>query len=120
MSQIKSCTGDEVLTLIRENRGLLLVHFYSPLHSSSDFLSRGLNLVAPHFLGRVQFAEVQPLQDLEIAQGFAIDQLPTLILFVHDREVERIEHVMLPEELSEFLETAAAFYASAGGDEGVY
>ncbi len=113
MNRIKSYKADEVTALIHGNAGLLLVHFGSPLHSSCDFVHRELDLLAPRFESEIHFAEVEPLKDLELAQVYSIEHLPTLILFVGDEEVERIDHVMLPEELAEFLETAASFYTGA-------
>jgi len=120
MPRIKFYLTDEVATLISENEGLVLVHFCSPLHSTCDFVHRELDLLAPGFESKVQFAEVEPLKDLDFAQAYAIEHLPTLILFQGAEEVERIDRVMLPEELSEFLEAAASFYTSAGDSEDVY
>lgn len=59
------------------------------------------------------FAEVElPLQELSLIQQYEIEEIPTLILFREGEEVERLERVLLPEELEEFLEAAASFYAS--------
>ncbi|MEM7260661.1 MAG: thioredoxin family protein [Planctomycetota bacterium] len=120
MTRIKCYGVGEAAPLIAANTGLLLVHFYSPLQSASSTLHRELDDVAPTFDGRIQFAEVEPLKDRELAQDLAIEHLPTLILFQGTEEVERVEGDMQPEALAEFLDTVASFYTSGPGPEQIY
>lgn len=118
MQRVKSYTVDEVSQAIAESQGLLLVHFGSPLASSCEFVRRELELLASRSTSQVPltFAEVElPLQELGLIQQYGIEEIPTLILFRDGAEVERLERVLLPEELEEFLEASVSFYA--GGND---
>ncbi len=113
MKSLKSYRADEVAQAIDQNDGLFLVHFGSPLASSCEFVHKELELLASRFASAVTFGEVElPLQDLELIQRYRIEEIPTLILFHGDNEVERLERILLPEELCGFLEAAASFYGS--------
>lgn len=111
MSKIRNYTADEVVNVIEENRGLLLVHFGSPLASSCEFVRRELEMVAPTYSDRLGIAEVElPLQDVEVLRRYAIEEIPSLILFQGTEEVERLEKILLPDEFREFVESCCAFY----------
>ena len=115
MAKIHTYTANEVVQVIAENRGLLLVHFGSPLASSCDFVHKELEMIAPVFEERLQLAEVElPLQDVEVLRRYSIEEIPTVILFRGATEVERLEQIFLPEEFREYLETCVSFY---GGNE---
>ena len=112
MSNIRQIAAAEVTGVIAENRDLLLVHFGSPLASSCDFVHKQLEMVAPLYEDRLGIAEVElPLQDVDVLRRYAIEEIPTLILFRGEEEVERLESILLPEEFREFLETCCSFYA---------
>lgn len=122
MDPIKTFRADEVSRAIESNRGLLLLHFGSPLASSCELIHRQLETLAPLYQSRVGFGEVElPLQDLEMIRNYRIDEVPTLLLFHGQKEVERLDHVLSTEALKEFLDTALSFYGSgtaAAGQEG--
>ena len=116
MARIQTYTPGEVVGVIADNRGLLLVHFGSPLASSCEFVRKELEMISPMFAERLALAEVElPLQDVEVLRRYAIEEIPTLILFRGCEEVERLERILLPEEFREFVETCLAFYG--GNDE---
>ena len=111
MSKIRSYSAKQVLDLIGSNQGLLLVHFGSPLASSSDFVRKELEILLDGFLGRVGFADVElPLQDIELLRRYSIEEIPTLILFLGSDETERLTQIFLPNELRDFLENCCAYY----------
>ena len=111
MGRVQTFTADQVSRAIQGNRGLLLIHIGSSLASSCEVVRAELESLAPQFSGRVRFAELElPLQELELIQRFCIESLPTLILFKDRREVERLERLMLKEQLEEFLELSVSFY----------
>ncbi len=115
MARIHTYSAGEVVRVIAENRGLLLVHFGSPLASSCEFVRKGLEMIAPVFEGRLLLAEVEvPLQDVEVLRRYSIEEIPTLILFRGSDEVERLERILLPEEFREFLDSCFSFY---GGND---
>ena len=115
MTRIRTYSVDEVVRAIGDNSGLLLVHFGSPLASSCDFVRRELEMIAPIHGSRLRLAEVElPLQDVEVLQRYSIEEIPTLILFSGDSEVERLERILLPEEFREFVESCLSFY---GGND---
>ena len=116
MERIQTYRSDEVNRVIDQNSGLLLVHFGSPLASSCEFLRKELELLAPRFEGRVLFGEVAPLEDLQLIGKYQIEEIPTLILFRGSTEVERLERLLLPEDLREFLVLAASFYLKESDD----
>ena len=122
MERIQTITADQVDQAVEQNSGLLFVHFGSPLASSCEVVRQQLEAVAPLFTDRVSFAEVEiPLQDLDLIQRFTLETIPTLILFAGSEPVERLEHLMLQEELVELLEMATSFYVppkTGGSDEG--
>jgi len=116
MAKIRTYTADEVVTVIEGNNGLLLVHFGSPLASSCDFVRKELEMVSPLHEGSLSIAEVElPLQDVELLRRYAIEEIPTLILFKERKEVERLEKILLPEEFKELLDSCLSFY---GGNRG--
>ena len=118
MARIQTYNVDEVVQVIADNRGLLFVHFGSPLASSCDFVRRELEMLAPVFEERLQLAEVElPLQDVEVLRRYAIEEIPTLILFRGESEVERLEQILLPEELREFMESCLSFYGGNGPED---
>ncbi|MCI0650863.1 MAG: thioredoxin family protein [Planctomycetes bacterium] len=113
-SSVKVYQPNEVSRAIQQNEGLLLVHFGSPLASPCEFVRQELETIAPEFEEqRLHFAEVElPLQNFELIQAFGLEEVPTLILFFGSQEVERLERILLPEELKEFLDTALSYYSS--------
>jgi thioredoxin-like negative regulator of GroEL len=116
MARIHTYSAGEVVGVIAANRGLLLVHFGSPLASSCEFIRKELQGIAPLFEGRLEIAEVElPLQDVEVLRKYAIEEIPTLILFRGSEEVERLEKILLPDELRGFLDSCASFYGSIEG-----
>jgi len=118
MARIHTYSANEVVGVIAANRGLLLVHFGSPLASSCEFIRKELQAIAPLFEKRLEIAEVElPLQDVEVLRKYSIEEIPTLILFRGSDEVERLEKVMLPDELRGFLDSCASFYGSIEGPE---
>ncbi len=114
MSAIRVYKAHEVSQVIDRNKELLLVHFGSPLASACEFVRQELGMLAPCFDGTpVSFAEVElPLQDFELIQTYSIEEVPTLVLFQGSKEVERLEKILLPEELKDFLEAATSFYTA--------
>lgn len=111
MGRVQTFTADQVSRAIQGNRGLLFIHFGSSLASSCEVVRGELEALAPRFAGKIRFAELElPLQEVELIQRFEIESLPTLILFKDRREVERLEHLMLKEQLEEFLELSISFY----------
>jgi thioredoxin-like negative regulator of GroEL len=114
MARIHTYSANEVVGVIAANRGLLLVHFGSPLASSCEFIRKELESTAPLFEGSIRIAEVElPLQDVEVLRKYEIEEIPTLILFRGSEEVERIEKILLPDEFRGFLDACASFYRSA-------
>lgn len=118
MARIHTYSANEVVGVIAANRGLLLVHFGSPLASSCEFIHKELETIAPLFEGQLQLAEVElPLQDVEVLRKYGIEEIPTLILFRGSEEVERIEKILLPDEFRGFLDSCASFYGSFDGQK---
>jgi thioredoxin-like negative regulator of GroEL len=118
MARIRTYSVDEVVRVIDENTGLILVHFGSPLASSCDFVRRELEMVAPIHESRLRLAEVElPLQDVEVLRRYSIEEIPTLILFSDRTEVERLERILLPEEFREFVESCLSFYGGNDSDD---
>lgn len=115
MSRIQTYSAAEFVPVVSRNEGLLLVHCGSPLASSCEFVRKELEDLAPVFEDQLRLVEVEvPLQDVEILRRYAIEEIPTLILFRGDQEVERLERILLPAELKEFLDDCLSFY---GGNE---
>ena len=105
MERITTYRAGEVSDAIELNVGLLFIHFGSPLASSCDLVRKELERLAPSFEDRIEFAEVEiPLQDLDLIQKYGIETIPTLTLYQGSTEVERVERLMLEDELRELLE----------------
>lgn len=117
MEKIVTLKADEITTVIAQNRGMLFVHFGSPLASSCEVVHKILDELAPEFAGRIRFAELElPLQDLELIRRFSIETIPTLVLFRGDTEVERLEQLMQESDLRDLLRMAASYYAVADSE----
>lgn len=115
--QIKTYHGDEVIRAIEDNTGLLLVHFASPLASACEQLHQDLSEIA-NALDLAHIAEVDvPLRELEVINRYEIEQLPTLVLFNGNQEVERLEEVLSGEELKQFLADSVSYYVPASPTE---
>jgi thioredoxin-like negative regulator of GroEL len=118
VGRIHTYTPGEVVDVIAANRGLLLVHFGSPLASSCEFVHKELEAVAPHYGERLQIAEVElPLQDVEVLRRYSIEEIPSVILFRGNSEVERLERILLPDEFREFIDACLAFYEGNDGKD---
>jgi len=119
VAKIRSYSAEQVLDLIGTNRGLLLVHFGSPLASSSDFVCKELEILMDGFIGRVGFANVElPLQDIDLLRRYSIEEIPTLILFSGCVEVERLTQIFLPNELRDFLENCCSYHLRQNPSDG--
>ena len=98
---------------IGQNQGLLLVHFTSSMVTSCSFMRRSLALIAPEFRGQIQFSEVEVrLQEVAFLRRYSIRTVPPLVIFDGNKEVERLERILLPAELRIFFKDSAAFYGA--------
>lgn len=75
--------------------------------------------MAPLFEARLEFGEVEALQDLELNRRYSIEEIPTLVLFYKSQEVERIEEELPTEGLRDLLEAVISFYGDAASGEPV-
>lgn len=117
MERVKSYRADEVSRAVEDNGGLLLLHFGSPLASACEMIRRQLETLAPLFDDQLEFGEVEALEDLELTQRYSIEEIPTLVLFRGNTEVERLGEVQTTESLRDFLDAALSFYCEAAPDE---
>lgn len=114
MDPIRTYRADELTRAIANNRGLLLLHFGSPLASPCELIHRQLETLAPLFEGRLDFGEVElPLQDLELIGTFRIEDVPTLLIFQGQKEIERLDAVLTIEALKNTLESVVSFYSDS-------
>lgn len=113
MTKITTYDRDQIEGAIQANDRLLFVHFTSSLASSSQVVHRDLEELVPQFTGQVEFAEVEvALSDLGLIQSRRLEQLPTLVLFHRDREVERLDTLLGAEDLAQFLRDALSYYTA--------
>ena len=111
MSQFLFLDIGQLESQLQLDGGLLLVHFGSPLVSSCGFTQRSLALIAPEFLGQMQFCTIDvPLQEVQNLRQYSIRVVPTLVLFDGEREVERLDRILLPAELRLFLRDVVGYY----------
>ena len=116
MEGVPSIEVAELEQRLAVTEDLLLVHFFSPLASGCHLLHTVLETVEPRFRELVEIVEVEvPLLELESVRSFRIREVPTLVVFNTQREVERLECIVSPEELSEFLEWTISFYGPISG-----
>ncbi|MDE0959629.1 MAG: thioredoxin family protein [Planctomycetota bacterium] len=113
MSQFLFLDIGQLESRLDQNDGLLLVHFGSPLVASCGFTQRSLALIAPEFLDQIKFCTIDiPLQEVQILRQYSLRVVPTLLLFDGDREIERLDRILLPAELRLFFRDAVAFYGA--------
>ncbi len=111
MAQVQNYSAAQFLETVDRHTGLEFVHFSSPLFSGCKYISKQFRTLARQFDAQLSFSEVAiELQQTDLIRTFEVEQLPTLILLQEGVEVERIESVLPPDELTEFLELCASFY----------
>ncbi|MEM7263404.1 MAG: thioredoxin family protein [Planctomycetota bacterium] len=111
MHTIQNYSATEFLERTTPEAELELVHFSSPLFTGCKYVSSQLKNLAGSFGDRISFAEVTiELQKTELIREFEVEQLPTIVFLKGSTEVERLETLLAPDELREFLELCAGFY----------
>ena len=111
MADFKFIEAEQLDTHLVRNGGLKLVHFGSSLVTSCNFMRRSLSIISPEFQNHLQMIEVElQLSQVEVVQRFQVRSLPTILIY--DGEVvERLERILLPAELRQFLQDTVSFHA---------
>lgn len=91
--------------------GVVLVNFLEPWSGECRLLAPSLKGLAIWLKGRLKTADVSLDDHPELAQQFAITQVPTLVLFDHAAPVERFTGLMSSQELGVRLRGVLVDYA---------
>ncbi|OUU23555.1 MAG: hypothetical protein CBC13_05175 [Planctomycetia bacterium TMED53] len=97
---------------LRSTGGLQLVHFGSSLVTSCNFMRRSLSIISPEFQGTLPMIEVElQLTQVDVVQRYQVRSLPTILVFNGIEVVERLERILLPAELRQFLQDTVSFHS---------
>ena len=88
-----------------------LVHFRTAWSGECRLLAPSLKGLASRLKGRLKTVDVSLDDHPELAQQFAITQVPTLVLFDHAVPIERFTGLVSPQELGVRLRGVLADYA---------
>ncbi|MGB1397158.1 MAG: thioredoxin family protein [Planctomycetota bacterium] len=112
MADFKFIEAEQLDTHLVRSGGLKLVHFGSSLVTSCNFMRRSLSIISPEFQNHLQMIEVElQLSQVEVVQRFQVRSLPTILIFDGVQVVERLERILLPAELRQFLQDTVSFHA---------
>ena len=115
MADFKFMDAGNLDTHLTTTAGLQLVHFGSSLVTSCNFMRRSLSIISPEFQGDLQMIEIElQLTQVEVVQRFQVRSLPTILIFNGDQIVERLERILLPAELRQFLQDTVSFHSESG------
>ena len=118
MPQVEAYRSETVVETVQRSKGLLLIHFGSPLASFSHYVSVEFRVLAEEFDGRVSFAEVNVVPDAySVIQAYQIENLPLQILFSDGNPVERLEMPLPLSELRNFVEAAVSYHGPGFDDD---
>ncbi len=112
MADFKFIDAEFLDQYIQSSGGLQLVHFGSSLVTSCNFMRRSLSIISPEFQGALQMIEVElQLTQVEVVQRYQVRSLPTILIFNGQNVVERLERILLPAELRQFLQDTVSYHA---------
>jgi thioredoxin 1 len=94
--------SNEVLNLSR--RTPILVNFGAPWCGLCKVLQPLLNQFEPHQAGQVKLVNINTDENLKLANTYQITTLPTLLLVVDGKIVQRLEQFRNPDDLRQSLE----------------
>ncbi|CEL98805.1 unnamed protein product [Vitrella brassicaformis CCMP3155] len=112
---------DEAVELVNGQGTPLLVDFFARWCGPCQMMSPVLESVARDLKGKLVVAKVDTDLNADIANRYGIQGLPTLILFMENKPVHRIEGYMEPQDLMRELEpflTSDEDDSEGGDDEG--
>ena len=95
-------TGDELEAA--KKKGLILLDFSAPWCAPCRLQEPIIRQLADQFTGKAVIAEVNIDASREIAANLGIRSIPTLILFINGKEVQRFVGLQSEATLSEALE----------------
>ena len=95
-------TGDELEAA--KKKGLILLDFSAPWCAPCRLQEPIIRQLADQFTGKAVIAEVNIDASREIAANLGIRSIPTLILFINGKEVQRFVGLQSEATLSEAME----------------
>ena len=114
MSNFSFINAEDLDSVLSDKSGLQLVHFGSSLVTSCNFMRRSLSIISSEFAESLPMIEVElQLTQIEVVQKYQVRSLPTILIFHENQIKERLERILLPAELRQFLEDTVSFHAVA-------
>ena len=114
MSNFSFINAEDLDSILSDKSGLQLVHFGSSLVTSCNFMRRSLSIISSEFAESLPMIEVElQLTQIEVVQKYQVRSLPTILIFHENQIKERLERILLPAELRQFLQDTVSFHAVA-------
>ncbi len=85
----------------------VLVDFYADWCGPCKMLAPAVEAIAEEFSGKVKVGKLNIDENIDIAERYGVMSIPTLILFLGGREVNRLVGLQSKEALSRFVKTEA-------------
>ena len=110
IKQIRSIT--ELLRIIRNEKGPLLIEFYSPLCSHCKKMEAPFSALARKFQGVLKVYKVNKDKLFKTIRMHKIQMIPAFILFLDGKEIARYEGETTQDKLFEFIEESCDFMSA--------
>lgn len=90
--------------LLQQSDVPVLVDFYATWCGPCQMQGQVIDQLAPQMRGRVKFVKVDTEKYHKVASQYNIGALPTLVLFKNGQPVDRVEGLLMADQLKQRLE----------------
>ena len=105
---MESISSNEIDAKVRRARGAVVLDFYQASCAPCRALDPILKRVALQYAGKVPIYRVDIDRDLDVAKGFNVMSLPTILVIKDGRELIRLDGLIKEQDVRGALETASA------------
>jgi thioredoxin 1 len=116
MKTVSEIRGEAFQRAIQAAAGPVLAHFYTSWSAQCRILTPSLEALASELEDELQVAKVNLDHCPELARGYGINDVPTLILFDNGVPIASLDAWMSPQQMKAQLQGLLADYATQRGN----